>query len=295
MANPPPLNWRLPGSLIAFPARGRSLDGFWRHDADRREVLFVLVHGMGGDFYHSALKKTLMARGPDSGYDVLSFNNRGSGDGVRTERFSDCLADLDGALAFGRQKGYRRFVLAGHSTGCQKIVYYQARRTDPAVEALIHLAPGDDHAILRRDLGPAGLVRLAALARRRVKTGKGNDPVPAGKGLPDFCADFSARRILSIADPDAVEAKVFHYEGTLRLFSRLTLPMLVLFGTREEFACQSLAVMEARLRAASTSRRFAFKAIRGADHGFHGHERATADAVFAFLKGLSQRPKGSGC
>lgn len=290
MPSPSPLNWRLPGSLIAFPVRGRSLDGFWAHGAARRDALFVLVHGMGGNFYHSVLKKMLMARGMASGYDVLSFNNRGSGEGVRTERFADCLADLDAALAFGRRQGYRRFVLAGHSTGCQKIAYHQLRRADPAVEALVHLAPGDDHGILRRDLGEAGLARLTAWARSRIKAGHGEDPVPAGGGLPDYCAGFSIRRFLSIAYAAAPEARLFHYEGDLKMFSKLTLPMLVLFGTREEFACMPLAGMEARLRAATDSNRFAFKAVRGADHGFHGHERETADAVFAFLaKGRPDR------
>ncbi len=284
MVRPAPFNWRLPGSLVAFPSRGRRLDGFWRHDDKQRGCLFVLVHGMGGDFYHSVLKKTLMGRAASADCDVLSFNNAGAGEGVRTERFSDCLADLDAALAFGRRAGYQRFVLAGHSTGCQKIAYYQARRADPAVEALVHLAPGDDHAILRRDLGESGLRRLTTWARRRVKAGHGGDPLPAGGGVPGFCVGFSARRFLSIADPDSLEARIFQYDGGLRVFSRLTLPMLVLFGTREEYACLPLAGMEARLKAATASRHFVFKAIRGADHGFHGHERETADAVTAFLK-----------
>ncbi len=275
----------LPGALVELPARGRRLDGFWRHDAARRRRLFVLVHGMGGHFYRSALKKELMARLGEADCDVLSFNNRGSGEGVNTERFSDCLADLDAALAFGRRAGYRRFVLGGHSTGCQKIAYFQLRRRDPAVEALIHLAPGDDQAILRRDLGAAGMARMTARARRRVRAGQGDEPVSEGDGLPEFCRAFSARRFLSIADPDRVEARLFHYEGDLRLFSRLRLPMLVLFGSREEFACLPLPAMRDRLHAATRSGRFEFAIIRGADHGFHGHERAAADAVIGFLRG----------
>jgi dienelactone hydrolase len=174
-------------------------------------------------------------------------------------------------------------VLAGHSTGCQKIAYFQSRRADPAVEALIHLAPGDDHAILCRDMGREAMKRLTVWASRRVRGGHGNDPIPAGYGVPGFCAGFTARRILSIADPEAVEAQLFHYEGRLRVFSRLALPMLVLFGTREEYACMPLRGMGERLRAATSSRRFAFKSIQGADHGFHGHEAETAEAVFAFL------------
>lgn len=292
MSRPSLRTWQQPGALVAIPSRGRMLDGFWRHDPERRGRLFVLVHGMGGTFYRSPLKKTLMERCARADCDVLSFNNRGSGEGVRTERFSDCLADLDAALAFGRRAGYRRFVLAGHSTGCQKIAYFQAKRRDPAVEALVLLAPGDDHAILLRDMGGGGLRRLAARARRRVKTGRGNDPIPSGGRLPEFCRGFSVRRFLSIADPARMEAQLFHYAGRLKLFSTLRLPMLVLFGTREEFACVSLREMETRLRAATAVRRFEFKTVRGADHGFHGHERETADAVVAFLNGAGSGEDG---
>ena len=83
-----------------------------------------------------------------------------------------------------------------------------------------------------------------------------------------------------------MEAQLFHYAGELRLFSRLRLPQLVLFGTREEFACMPLPAMRRRLRAATRSERFDWVTIRGADHGFHGHERETAEAVAAFLGGL---------
>lgn len=281
-------DWNLPGTLASFPARGRMLDGFWRHDAALRDRLLILAHGMGGDFYHSVLKKTLMARAAQAGCDLLSFNNRGSAEGVRTERFADCLADLDAAVAFGRRQGYRRFVLAGHSTGCQKIAYYQAKRKNPAVEALIHLAPGDDYGILQRDAKAADLKRLAAWCRRRIESGNGDDPVPPGLNPPGLCAGFSARRFLSIADPAQPEAQLFQYEGPMRLFSQLTLPMLVLFGSREEYACLPMAAMEAKLRAVTSSKVFEFKLVKGGDHGFHGREEAAAGFVVDFINGLGR-------
>ena len=289
MVRPVSRDWRQAGALVAFPAKGRRLDGFLSRGEKRQPVLLVLVHGMGGDFYHSALKKELMVRAPSAGCDMLSFNNRGSGEGVRTERFSDCLADLDAALAFGRREGYRRFVLAGHSTGCQKIAYFQGRRQDSSIEALVHLAPGDDYAIVRRDMGARALTRLAGWARGRVAAGRGEVPVPSGKGLPEMCAGFSARRFLSIADARQIEAGLFGYDGPLRLFSRLTLPMQVLFGDKEEFACRPPAEMGDILRQKTASTHFRFSLIPGADHGFHGKERETAGAVYAFVRSLSRK------
>jgi pimeloyl-ACP methyl ester carboxylesterase len=292
--SPAPRTRLIPGDLVAFPAAGRLLDGFWRHGRERQPRLLVLVHGMGGNYYRSALKQELMERGPGAGCDVLSFNNRGSGEGVLTERFSGCLADLDGALAFGRRAGYRRFILAGHSTGCQKIAYYQSRRKDPAVEAFVHLAPGDDYAITAREMGERALARLVARLSKRAAACKGAEPVPRVKGLPEMCAGFSCERFLSIADPRRVEAGLFRYGGPLRVFSRLALPTLVLFGDREEFACLPLERMAAILRAKTAAACFRFRVIRGADHGFHGKEREAAAAVYAFIRSLS-RAKGATC
>ena len=74
--------WQLPGPWSPCPRAGRMLDGFWRHEPVRAAGLLILVHGMGGDFLSFRFKKTLdgaAARKPEC--DVLSFNNRGSGDG----------------------------------------------------------------------------------------------------------------------------------------------------------------------------------------------------------------------
>jgi len=54
--------------------------------------------------------------------------------GSAYENLEDCLADLDGALAFLAGRGYRRFVLVGHSLGAIKSIIYQGtrRRSDMA-------------------------------------------------------------------------------------------------------------------------------------------------------------------
>ena len=271
--------YELDGSLVELIVPGREavrLDGFWRHGLQRRRTLLLYVHGMGGDFHHSRLKKELMSRCVAAGYDFLSFNNRGARDGVATERFADCVADLDAAIRFGRGKGYRRFVLLGHSTGAQKIAWYQVRRRDPAVKAVVLIAPGDDYAIVQRNLGRSFRYWVRR-AQELVRRGLGDER------LPERCQRFSARRFLSIADPAQVEARLFDYGGALREFGRIRCPVLTLFGSAEEYACIPVARMGAILRAKSRAQPFDFVVIEDADHGFHGHERKTAGHILAWL------------
>ncbi|MCZ7591699.1 MAG: alpha/beta hydrolase [Kiritimatiellae bacterium] len=113
---------RIPGVLVELSARGqkRPLDGLLTQGAKQSDTLLLFVHGMGGNFYRSELRKQMLLQGPCAGIDVLSFNNRGHEDNVADEVFVDCRHDIDAAIEFGRKQGYRRFILLGHSTGCQK-------------------------------------------------------------------------------------------------------------------------------------------------------------------------------
>ncbi len=281
-----------PGHLVAFPSGNAVLDGFWyarpRPSGRVRPALLLFVHGMRSNFYRSRLKKELlrqtMAR-PDSP-DVLLFNNRGAEDGVLDERFADARADLAAALAFGRAHGYRRFLLAGHSTGCQKIIHLLASpRPEPGVAGVMLLGPCDDLAITRRDFG-SQYDAILALARHRVADGRGGEPMPDRR-----CGGFTARRFLSASDARHTEARILDYEGRLTAFRRVRAPMLVLFGSREEYACLPVEAMLARLQASTASAAFQGRVIPGGDHGFHGVETET---VRVLLDWAEMRPGPAG-
>lgn len=269
-------DWAVTGDLVAFPAEnsrpGRMLDGFYRAPRKKNAPLLVFVHGMGSNFYRSGLKKAFLEAAPAHGLAVLSFNNRGAERGTEDEPFRMCLPDLDAAAAFGRRQGHRRLVFAGHSTGCQKIVFWQAQRRNPAVAGLVLLAPADDYAVMRRDLGRR-FEKAVARARRNVAAGRGESLVP---GLYER---FTSRRFLSLADLKHAEAQVFRYAGALTQFRRVQCPLLAVFGDREEFAAIPPADMLAVLRRKTAARRFTDWLIPGADHGFHGCEAQVARTV----------------
>ncbi len=274
---------QIPGDLVTLPLPGRNrpLDGFWSHGRKRAPALILFVHGMGGNFYRSVSKKQAMIEGPKRGFDVLSFNNRGYERDVATERFTDCLQDIDAAIRFGQTQGYRRFVLLGHSTGCQKITYYQAVRRHPQVVALILAAIGDDYAIARRDLG-SRYNRVMAKARRLVASDRG-DTIMTERG----CLGFSAQRFLSVADPKAIEARIFNFSGTLSHFRSVRCPILALLPENEEFACMPVDDMADILKARTRSDRFDAMIIPNADHGFHGAEINATRVLLDWLKATS--------
>lgn len=269
----------IPGRLVTFTARGlkRPLDGFWVTGRQPSRTLLLYVHGMGSNFYRSMTKKEMMAQGPRAGLDVLSFNNRGREEDVASEVFTDCRHDLDAAVAFGLARGYERLVLLGHSTGCQKITYYQAARRHPRVAAIVLAAIGDDYAIARRDLGRRYDAQVAR-ARALMKSGKG-DTIMTAKG----CLGFAAHRFLSVADPFQREAEIFNMDGALRTFRRLTCSTLAVLPEKEEFACLPVTEMAARLRRVARARPFDTVLIPDADHGFKGREAETIGVIVDWL------------
>lgn len=275
---PPAADLLIEGTLVSFPAGRVRLDGFLRPARPRRDTLLIGIHGMHGDFHSSRLKKEFLLQSQTGPADVLLFNNRGSGSGVETERFSDSLADLDAALAFGRRRGYRRFFLMGHSTGCQKSLHYLDRAARSGVRGLILLAPCDDYAICRRALGRRTAARLRT-ARALQAAGRG------GERMPPDCQRFTARRFLSVADRARTEASLFDYDGPMRAWRKLRTPVFVLFGTREEYACLPVREMVRRLEARTTVADYESVLIRGADHGFHGREREVCGEIARWMAG----------
>lgn len=273
---------RIDGTLVTLNLPGgnpRNLDGFWVRGNRKNRRLLIFVHGMGSNFYKSKFKKAWMQLAPRNGIDVFAFNNRGSEGGVNDERFTGCLTDIDAAMRFARAEGYQQIILLGHSTGCQKITYYYHRRKPKNVKALILTAVGDDLAIARRDLGRY-YTRWITRARQLVRTGKGD------VRLPSCCLNFSARRFLSAAAPGSVEANLFRFDGGLRIFRRLELPILAVFPEKEQYACIPVQQMAAKLLEVSMSPALHSAIIPDADHSFHGQEERCVKTCLRWIKKL---------
>lgn len=286
---------KIDGALVELCAKGckRPLDGFWARSDRRSPTLAIFVHGMHSNFYRSAFKKAFLRLLPARGIDVLSFNNRGAEHQTADEVFEHCRFDLDSAIAFGRSRGYRRFILIGHSTGCQKALYYVRLRRPLDVQALVFAAPGDDYAIARRELG-ARFSTAVRVARRMVNQGQGRKILRL-QGEPAFLG-FTARRFLSIADPSRIEARLFRFEGPMAELGSLQIPALVLLPEREQYACMPIPAMAERLCALLRSPNQHVQIVPGADHSFHGKEMDAARRVARWLAGLGlalPRSRGS--
>lgn len=63
--------------------------------------------------------------------------------GSWNERFSYTDEDIDAYLTFAEQEGYKHIILAGHSLGANKVIYYLSRHHDERVEHFFLLSPAN--------------------------------------------------------------------------------------------------------------------------------------------------------
>ncbi len=290
------------GELVSFKTDdGLILNGFLVRPKRGSKEALIYLHGMEGSFYRSNAAKVLARKLAARQINFLSIEQRGSYTmlgfkrktrrkkviylaGGAFEKFEDCVYDINGAIRFLNRIGIKKIFLAGHSTGCQKITYYQYKRRDRRVKALVLLAPADDYNIQKKELRRRfnSAVRVARALYKKDR----NSEMPREY----IKRPYSAGRFLSYSDLRFVESRIFNYDlKRLREFGSVRQPMLAIFGSKEEHALKPVRDYMRILERNTRSSKFDYAIIKNADHGFDGRENAMADAVVDWLKKLDGR------
>ncbi len=289
---------RMQGELISFEAADKlELEGMLCAPMKSKTCL-VHVHGMTDNFYGLWLVDNLMHAAFRNEMAFFGFNNRGKGTitvfsrlkehltfrtiGTSFENFKESAMDIDAALKMLRERGYTNFILSGHSTGCQKIAYYQSRKHARSVKGLIFLGPADDYNWQIKSLGRKKFKETLKIAKLLVKLGKGKELMPT-----DFEPSyFSAKRYYELYRPGSVEGELFNYEGKLSAVSKLKVPALAIFGEKEEFAAMPPRKMLKILSQKFKHPYSRISLIRKADHCFCLHEEDVELVVSKWLRNL---------
>lgn len=283
--------------LLKFTANdGIILHGLLFRSQKRNDTVILNVFGMTGDFFSSKRIDKLCKAAIGGRIDIFSAGNRGLGGvfpfkdvngerifvGTALERFEECILDISAAIKLLKSLGYKNIILLGHSTGCQKAVYYMDKVKGHGVKAVVLLAPVDDYNLARKDLGPR-FVEAVRLAKKMVRNGRANE------FTPNWISHYSAARFLSYALPNKPEARIFNYDSNLTEFRSLKCPILVVIGSDEQYLTKPLEDYVSALSRATDSSKFYCKTMRGADHSFTGKERVLADVILGFAEKCTER------
>lgn len=270
------------------------LRGLWLGPKKPKRIV-VWVHGLGSSLWSKfAIAEQLV----DSRTAVLVFNNRGADRvvevgqrvgrkgkritaGATHEKFTDCVDDIQGAINYARKEGVKNIYLAGHSTGCQKSIYWAHKKKSRGVNRIILLAPVSDYAGALANHGKAKIARAAASARALVKRGKPHEML--GKSVWSEEPN-DAQRFLSLYTPDSIE-EIFTYaqpKKNPRILKSIRKPLLLLWAERDEYADrpaeEAIAWFERY-----TPKPHKIIIVPGAKHSFKGAERRVANEIKKFI------------
>ena len=272
------------------------LKGLWLGPKKAKRVI-IWVHGLGSSMF----SKLDIAQGlTDTRTAVLVFNNRGHDKvsriaytnekkigktelgGGASEVFTDCVDDIQGAINFAKKAGGKDMYLAGHSTGCQKSVYWASRKRGRGVKGIILMAPISDWAAETHLRGMKKVQQASKFAQQMVKQKRGHEFLPSNV----WHELLDAQRFVSLYTPDSVE-EIFLYaqpKKNPRIFKSVHLPMLAIFAENDEFADRPARSLVSWFQTNTQSRRFKTAIISSAYHGFKGAERNVAKIIQEFIR-----------
>lgn len=280
---------------IATPKRV-VLEGLWLGPAKAKRAV-IWIHGLGSTMFSKlSIAEKLINR--DTA--VLAFNNRGHDKvasfsrgskrligGSAHEIFTDCIDDIEGAIRAAKELDAKEIFLAGHSTGCQKSMYWAAKR-GKGVTGIILLAPISDYAAEVKLSGKKKLEAGIRVATRMVKAGREREMVPTGS--IDWYLMADAQRFLSLYSGESAE-EIFTYwapDSDPKTLHAVKLPILAIIAERDEYRDRPARKMEAwfaeHLKVGDQ-----VIIVPKVGHSFKGAEKAIAKHMHKFMKDAARR------
>jgi pimeloyl-ACP methyl ester carboxylesterase len=259
-------NERLHGALLTPPNK-------------KSDTALIFVHGVAMNFYLPPLfnfGQELSQRGHHSfiintrGHDWISrAGNLSKFGGSAYENLEDCLPDLDGALDYLQQQGYRRFVLIGHSLGAIKSIIYQGTRQRADVVGIVSCSAPKQFYSERIARQPQ-FRELIEQAEAMVAEGRGEELMSISVGATPGI--FSARSHLNKYGKDD--------RNDCRPYAKLIgCPLLAIVGSAEP----KFFYEYAQEIAAGAAPHGTCKLVDGANHFYHRHTAEIVEIVYQWL------------
>lgn len=255
----------------------------------------IWLHGLCSNFSRSQkLMSEVIAQCNKNNIVYLKFNTRGhdlasrgkknlAGGGF--EKFEECLYDIHAIIRYARKLGCKKIILAGHSTGANKALYYVYKRRDPAVKGLLLLGPISDRAGQMQILGKKKLDSSLRIAEKlSQKNPQALMPIEYGF--------FTARRYLSLYKQGTAE-DVFPYHNPTakwKELAHLRVPLTVIVGSHDQYLDRSAKEFIDTFRChALSTKSFTGIIIKNAHHNFRNKETELTDEIMIFIKKVKKR------
>ncbi|MBQ9389400.1 MAG: DUF1749 domain-containing protein [Synergistaceae bacterium] len=276
--------------------RGSVLNGvLFRNDDAKADTVMIAITGIHGNFYSNPFYynfgETLNAGGIDFVYAqtndafnrIETFNSitkQPETIGSFNERFSYTDEDIDAYLDFAEEQGYRKIILAGHSLGANKVIYYLSRHHDTKrVSHFLLLSPANLEWLLN------GVTeREKSIVRSMADEGRGNEMIPFQLMGWVPCIAYTAYDWLFTDTLNNVHVEA---DKNFSQVSKITHTGALLIGTFDNFTYGNpsgfLSNINSHMPKASENKLIF---IERTGHTYQRKEQETADRILDFVRGL---------
>jgi len=268
------------------------------YGSNKPKNIFIYLHGLGSNlFSKTELLESLIA----SDTAVLAFNNRGSGlinffkktgklklkenkskiIGMAHEVFTDCVYDLEGAISFASRLKAKNIFLIGHSTGCQKIIYYLYKKPKNKINKIILLAPIADFADTYKFTERKILNRALNTAKKMVRQGNSHQLIPENI----WREPIDAQRFLSLNTIES-EEEIFTYASGKKpvVLQKLNKPALIIFAEKDEYADRPMKEISDWFEKILAGKNTKIKTIADSYHSFDGYFKSLGKIIQDWAK-----------
>lgn len=261
------------------------------------ETIYIFIHGLGSSIFRKAeLYQKLVGKNSA----VFAFNNRGNEIisrfsqvkekgkrksktiGSAHEKFTDSLDDISGAVQWVKKLKPKKIILVGHSTGCQKSIYYLSKKPDKKVKAVVLLSPISDLAGVLNFSSKDQFMKAYKFAKKQVENKKGDELLP----LSIWPIYIDAQRFLSLYSQNSLE-EIFCYSQEskkARILRKVEVPIYILLGDEDKYLDRPAEHIADWFSKDLDSRRIKTEIIKGADHSFSGFEKLVVLKIKKYFK-----------
>lgn len=276
------------GHLVKFLSTDLySLEGFLKdaqQNTNSNKIALLHIHGLHSG-WSSSTGLTLFSLSEN----IFLINTRGAGlacsikknidgkkhyltTGSAFEKFEDCIKDITGAIDFLKTQGYKKIILSGHSTGCQKIIFTQLQQPVKEVVGLVLLAPADDLNLNKQLFKNSFTEKL-----KKAKSINHLNPNPEEFNL------LSGKRFWEQNNPKSIEGNLFNYTKELSFLKKINIPILSIFGKEEQYAVISPDLMLKKIQKYTKHSQSEIKLIAG-DHSFTDEAKELIKTIQTWMK-----------
>lgn len=257
----------------------------------KKDICVIFIHGMCqtilDNYFATVCGRTLSEnnigfiyehnRGHSIENDILMKDGSYKRYGCMYELFEDCILDIDLAIDKAKKLRYKRFILMGHSYGCNKLIYYYHKKKPSILGMILASAPDvvGQHLLNQKDYN-----KLIKEAKKNIDNGNG------AKLLSNIIEDYmymSSQTYYNwyVKNSNLDNLPVMNYSNNWSQFASIDVPILTFSGTEEIDNYLHLDLLKQKAKKCTN---FEYKYIDGTNHFYIKKENDVSNLILNWIK-----------